>query len=184
MVNRISFIILIVIVSGLLGCSSDPDVRDDDDGYEDGTYCAQVKYYYSETGTNSTYTLMVEIEDGDLVKIKWPNGGWLDDSHFTPPDIQNGSAEFTSDRGVEYSVTILGDERTCSVSRHADDEDDLIQEKEDEELKEKRKQEEDEHEEEQRVSRRREEEEKAEQEQREDDDRKRREDEDRKKEEE
>src|ERR1044072_2494242 len=43
--------------------------------YQDGTYCAEVEYYYSKTGTNSTYTLNVDIENGELVKIYWPNGG-------------------------------------------------------------------------------------------------------------
>jgi hypothetical protein len=39
--------------------------------------------------------------------IHFPNGGWLDDSHFDPPDISEGSASFTSDRGYEYDVQIL-----------------------------------------------------------------------------
>ena len=43
----------------------------------DGDYCAEIDYYYSKTGTESTYTLKVEIEDNELVKIYWPNGdGW------------------------------------------------------------------------------------------------------------
>ncbi len=72
----------------------------------DGRYVAEVEYYNPRTGTRSTYTLWVEVEDGRLVTIYWPNGGWLDDDHFTPPEIVDGVAHFESDREVEYSVVI------------------------------------------------------------------------------
>lgn len=109
-----------------------------EDGYIDGTYCAEIYYYYSETGTSSTYTLLVEIENNELVEIHWPNGGWLDNSHFTPPDISTGEASFTSDRGVDYNVKIIGNEGNCSTSIYAEDENDLIQQKEDNEYEEDR----------------------------------------------
>ena len=66
-----------------------------------------------------TYTLEVEIEDHELTIIHWPNGGWLDDSHFYPPDISDGFAEFESDKGVEYSVEIIGEEGDCNLSNYA-----------------------------------------------------------------
>lgn len=103
-----------------------------EDGYSDGDYCAVINYYYSKTGTNSTYTLKVEIEDNELVKIYWPNGGWLDNSHFNPPDISDGSASFESYNGVEYTVTIKGKDGDCSYSYSAKEEDELIQEGKDE----------------------------------------------------
>ncbi len=105
----------------------------EEDGYEDGTYCAEIDYYYSETGTNSTYTLEVEIENNELTVIHWPNGGWLDDSHFLPPDISDGIASFTSDRGVDYTVKIIGQEGDCLLNNHVTDEDQLIREEEEEE---------------------------------------------------
>ncbi|PAM95515.1 hypothetical protein B4N84_09615 [Flavobacterium sp. IR1] len=105
----------------------------EEDRYPDGTYCAEIDYYYSETGTSSTYTLLVEIENNELTEIHWPNGGWLDNSHFTPPDISNGEASFTSDRGVDYTVKIIGNDGDCVTSSYARDEDDLIQQKEDDE---------------------------------------------------
>lgn len=108
---------------------SGTEYHNETDGYSDGTYCADVEYYYSETGTRSSYTLLVEIENNELVKINWPNGGWLDDSHFSPPNIENGSANFTSDKGVEYTVTILGEENDCDITTYAKDEDELIQDK-------------------------------------------------------
>ena len=85
-------------------------------GYEDGEYCAEIDYYYSKTGTRSTYTLKVDIENNELTKIYWPNGGWLDSSHFYPPDISDGYASFESDQGVEYDVRIIGEDGECSYS--------------------------------------------------------------------
>ena len=71
------------------------------------------------------------MEDNELVKIYWPNGGWLDNSHFSPPDISDGEATFESDKGVEYTVKIIG-EGGCNYSRSAPDEDDFVKENEDE----------------------------------------------------
>ncbi|WP_188619294.1 hypothetical protein [Flavobacterium suaedae] len=76
--------------------------------YPDGTYCAEVEYYNPNTGTRNTYTLNVDVEDGDLTVIHWPNGGWLDETHFSPENISYGEISFISDRGCEYVVT-LGD---------------------------------------------------------------------------
>lgn len=68
---------------------------------------AEVQYYNPNTGTRSTYTLTVEVENGEVVRIKWPNGGWLDGTHFTATELdEEGSASFTSDKGYEYTVTI------------------------------------------------------------------------------
>ena len=75
--------------------------------YSDGTYRAEIDYYNSETGTSSTYTLDIEVENGELTTIHWPNDGWLDESHFSPPDISDGTASFESDSGYEYEVRIL-----------------------------------------------------------------------------
>ena len=78
---------------------------DFDDEYN-GTYCAEVEYYNPNTGTRSTYELDVEVEDGYLVQIDWPNGGWLDETHFISEDISSGECSFTSDRGYKYTVTL------------------------------------------------------------------------------
>lgn len=108
---------IILLTLTLFSCQSSYDYEDSSD-YEDGTYCAEVSYYNDNTGTSSTYTLQVEIEDNMLTQIYWTNGGWLDDSHFTPPDISNGYATFTSDRGYEYSVIIIGN-GDCDVSSNS-----------------------------------------------------------------
>lgn len=75
--------------------------------YNNGNYCSEVDYYNPKTGTYSTYTLSVKVKKREVIMIKWPNGGWLDSSHFSPPDIANGTASFEDDKGREYEVHIL-----------------------------------------------------------------------------
>lgn len=94
--------------------ASDFDYDDFDDEeyyeYEDGAYCATVDYYNPNTGNSNSYVLNIEIESDELITIYWPNGGWLDESHFSSEDISNGSCTFTSDKGYEYTVTIIGEQ--------------------------------------------------------------------------
>ncbi len=85
------------------------DYYSEDDGYEDGTYCADVDYYNPNTGARSTYSLEVEVESNSLVKIYWGNGGWLDEDHFRSSDMDNsGFCSFTSDKGYRYRVQLTG----------------------------------------------------------------------------
>jgi hypothetical protein len=107
-----------------LGCNNNsnsnnyPDTEEyqtEDGGYKDGTYCAEVEYYNPTTGTRNTYDLDVEVEDGKLTLIHWPNGGWLDETHFNLEDISSGECEFVSDRGYRYTIT-LGDYGGCGYT--------------------------------------------------------------------
>lgn len=87
--------------------TSSTEQQEEESDYDDGNYCATVRYTNPNTGKRSLYMLSVEVEDGKLVKIHWPNGGWLDDSHFEPPHVgENGFTTFTSDKGYEYDVLI------------------------------------------------------------------------------
>lgn len=96
--------------------TENPEITESEvDSYDNGIYCAQIEYYYANTGTSATYTLNVEIRNGRLVKVLWPNGGWLDESHFYPPGISDGQARFDTDRGAEYQVEIKGPEGSCIV---------------------------------------------------------------------
>jgi hypothetical protein len=131
---------VMTICVGLSSCSdasaeSDTSAETEDSapasGYADGTYCAEVTYYYSPTGTNSTYTLLVDVQDNHLVKIHWPNGGWLDETHYNGPDIEDGDASFTSDVGANYNVRIQGEEGSCSLDSNAIGESAVVQEHED-----------------------------------------------------
>ncbi len=124
--------ILILLVSCSDSYYNDEEIEEEDDstedvyGYKDGIYCAEVEYYYSKTGTKSNYTLHVEIYNNDLIKIFWPNGGWLDNSHFNPQSISSGKVDFSSFEGVDYTVTIVGEEGDCYVSRNAESEYEII----------------------------------------------------------
>ena len=79
-----------------------------------------------------------------MTEIHWPNGGWLDDSHFTPPDISNGEASFTSDIGADYNVKIIGNEGDCSTSSYVTDEDRILRQNEDAEIRDQEEEEEEE----------------------------------------
>jgi hypothetical protein len=101
--------------------------------YEDGEYCATVEYYNPNTGTQSSYELTVEVENGELTQINWPNGGWLDSSHFTPEELDaDGSVTFTSDRSYEYTVAIES-EGPCVRSYHSSDDESEIEDEEEQE---------------------------------------------------
>jgi len=92
--------------------------------YEDGEYCATIEYYNPKTGTSSTYTLTVEVENGELSQINWPNGGWLDDTHFSRPTIEtDGSCSFTTYDGKSYDIQI-DEEGSCSGSSKSPNDDD------------------------------------------------------------
>jgi len=103
--------------------SDDEDVQryhDATGDYPDGTYCAEVEYYNSSTGTRRrrSYDLDVEVENGDLVQIDWPNGGWLDSTHFYPENISTGEVSFRSDKGYRYTVTLGSFGGGCSGGYH------------------------------------------------------------------
>jgi len=73
---------------------------------ENGTYCARVKYYNPNTDTKSTYIIPVEVHDQSIVKIKWNNGGWLDETHFNAKDISEGTARIKTDKGYIYEIKL------------------------------------------------------------------------------
>lgn len=113
--KRIIFIALVLIIFGLIYYFSieDKEVQyipakvSKVTGFHDGIYLAQVYYHNPHTGHSNSIKLKVEVKDNKLVKIYWPNGGWLDESHFSPPRIYNGSAAFYSDKGMEYKIKII-----------------------------------------------------------------------------
>src|SRR5262245_9218726 len=81
-------------------------VRENDQtgcGIEDGDHDASVDYNNPDTDYNAHYTLAVEVQNCQVVKIKFPNGGWLDESHISPEDLDNeGNASIEDDRGRTY----------------------------------------------------------------------------------
>ncbi len=106
---------LLIVFIMLFGCSQNKTGKSSDgtneEFYPDGTYCADVTYYNPNTQRQNEYTLNVEVENGQLTKILWSNGGWLDVSHFTSPSVSSsGDCSFTSDKGYQYTVSINGSE--------------------------------------------------------------------------
>lgn len=60
---------------------------------DDGRYKASVKYYNNNTGTQSNYTLQVDIADDRVIRIHFGNGGY----------IQVGSNNYTGGQLEFYS---------------------------------------------------------------------------------
>lgn len=96
------------------------------EAYPDNTYCADIEYYNPHTGTRNTYSLNIEVENNEVTVIHWPNGGWLDSTHFSPEELDDsGSCSFSSYDGKHYNIQITGSE--CSYTdnvRSDEDEDD------------------------------------------------------------
>ena len=87
--------------------TSNADAEDEDGscGWRDGTYSATVDYYNPETEFSNTYTLDVVVEGCQVTQINFPNGGWLDDDHISPADIDaDGEAEVEGEEGKTYTV--------------------------------------------------------------------------------
>jgi len=89
--------------------------------YADGLYCTSVKTHNPATGSDAYYELNAEVSDGKLVKLHWPNGGWLDESHFTAPVVSDrGYCEFTTDRSYVFQV-IIKERGGCNFSQDPSD---------------------------------------------------------------
>jgi hypothetical protein len=96
-----------------LGQELENEEKITEEKYLDGTYCAEVKYYNPNTGTNSTYMLTVEVESKEVKKVNFPSG-YLDESNFNEVYLnENGSTSFVSDKGYIYEVQIKGNADDC-----------------------------------------------------------------------
>lgn len=87
--------------------------ENDNDGYsnsiDDGTYSATVDYYNPETGFSNTYTLDVEVEDGEVVQIDFPNDGYLDEDHIEPAELdESGHCTVDGEDGKTYEIQLDG----------------------------------------------------------------------------
>lgn len=114
MLNRFLFMLFVSTIF-FIGCKGDEEQNTEElqvtSNYSDGRYCADIIYYNPNTQRQSEYTLNVEVENGKLTKMLWSNGGWLDVSHFNPPNVSaSGDCSFTSDKGYQYTVSITGSE--------------------------------------------------------------------------
>src|SRR5690606_2376512 len=90
--------------------------EDVDEGYKDGEYCAEVDYYKPNSGTQSSYTITVEVSDNAVSRINFPNGGYIDDEISDGSLDSSGEASFTNNKGYQYNVKIVGDAAGCFES--------------------------------------------------------------------
>jgi hypothetical protein len=80
-----------------------------------GSYCAAVAYSNPNTGTNSSYSLLVDVRDNQVICLHWPQGGVLDLDHFSPAQIfPDSTSKINSFEGKEYRVKIVGPVSDCS----------------------------------------------------------------------
>ncbi|WP_264551391.1 hypothetical protein [Flavobacterium sp. N2038] len=81
--------------------------------YDDGSYNASVDYYNPKTGYSATYDLDVDVENGEVVRINFPKGGWLDDdvhpseSQINPAELnEEGEATMEDENGRTFEIKI------------------------------------------------------------------------------
>jgi hypothetical protein len=73
--------------------------------FKDGTHAATVDYYNPQTGHIAKYELQVHVEDCKVIKLDFPNGGWLDESHIPATAINdNGDATLKDDKKRIWKV--------------------------------------------------------------------------------
>ncbi len=96
-----------------ISAESFDDNESDDDKILNGTYDASVDYYNPKTGYSATYELEVDVEDGEVVRINFPKGGWLDDdihpseSRLSPVELdENGEATMEDENGKTFEIKI------------------------------------------------------------------------------
>lgn len=81
--------------------------EEENDGYEDGTYSATVYYHNPETSYSATYTLDVDVEDNEVITIYFPKGGYLDEDHIWPGELdEDGYVLIDGEEGKTYEVYI------------------------------------------------------------------------------
>ena len=117
-VTSISLLVCILLSCGNLSKSQQYNSVEDEEEYynnednenngiEDGTYSADVDYYNPDTGYSASYTLDVEVQDGCVTTIYFPNDGYLDDSHFDATELDDdGNCVIYDDEGREFSIHI------------------------------------------------------------------------------
>lgn len=112
--TSISLLVCILLSCGNSSKSQQYNSIEDEEYYdnegnsiEDGTYSADVDYYNQETGYSATYTLDVEVQEGCITTIYFPNDGYLDDSHIDGTELDDeGNCVICDDEGREFSIHI------------------------------------------------------------------------------
>ncbi|HRO45951.1 hypothetical protein [Agriterribacter sp.] len=108
--------ILFFLLGTLTHCTDTSHERSEKEGtesddsecrFEDGPHSATVDYYNPETGYSQEYTLDVEVENYEVVQISFPNGGWLDNDHITPEELdKDGFCVIEGEDGKTYKIQV------------------------------------------------------------------------------
>ena len=73
--------------------------------FENGTHAATVEYYNPKTQHKAKYELKVNVKDCKVIRINFPNGGWLDEDHIPQTQIdRTNEAMLTDDKGRQWKV--------------------------------------------------------------------------------
>jgi hypothetical protein len=76
--------------------------------YKDGIHSATVDYYNPKTRHTATYKLKVHVHDCKVVRINFPNGGWLDEDHIPATSLNNyGLAVLKDDKERTWQVHLI-----------------------------------------------------------------------------
>ena len=78
-----------------------------------GTYCADVDYYNSKTGTQSQYTLTAEVSNGKLVQLNFPSGGHIDEGEYGYAAFDSDGVAYAKLKGKTYKVKLLNKGSDC-----------------------------------------------------------------------
>ena len=71
------------------------------------TYPATVEYHNGSTGYSASYNLDVTVENNQVTKIEFPNGGELNEDHITAEELDDdGNATVQGENGKTYDVHI------------------------------------------------------------------------------
>lgn len=100
-----SKVILFIISLITLSCSGT--------NYPDGFYCVEVDRYNPRTQKESAYTLTADIKDNKLVRLYFPNGGYMDYDDFEPCEISTGKTTFSDFNNIQFRVTIIKKGTDC-----------------------------------------------------------------------
>lgn len=93
---------------------SDNNYEDEDEsfsltscGYNDGIHSATIKYFNPVTDYDAIYNLDVEVETCEVTVIYFPKGGWLDDDHIEPAELdEDGYCIIYGEDGKTYEIQI------------------------------------------------------------------------------
>jgi hypothetical protein len=102
--------------NGVSTSTREPVITEHNDvAISNGKYCAEVWYANKQSGTNSNYSLLVDVQNEKVVCIYWPQGGHLDTDHFTASAIpEEGKSVINTYDGKSYEVLIVGPESACN----------------------------------------------------------------------